>query len=65
VELLARLRPAAAVVQAARRNRFGFPHPEVVERYRQLGVAWLVTAEAGEIRMVSDGQISRLQRCRR
>lgn len=65
VALLARLRPAAAVVQAARRNRFDFPHSEVVERYRQLGVAWLVTAEAGEIRMVSDGQISRLQRCRR
>ena len=63
--LLDKVRPAAAVVQAGRRNRFGFPHAEVVARYRSRGAVWLNTAAEGEIRMVSDGQIARLRTCRR
>jgi competence protein ComEC len=63
--LIQKLRPTVAVAQLSLRNRFGFPHPEVVARYEALGAAWLATSVHGEIRMVSDGQLSRLQLCRR
>ena len=63
--LLARLLPTVAVAQLASQNRFGFPHEEVVERYRKLKTAWLSTDTHGAIGMVSDGQLSRLRPCRK
>ncbi len=62
--LLARLRPSIAVAQLAGRNRFGFPHEEVVARYASFGSAWLSTAADGEVELVSDGQMARLRPCR-
>lgn len=62
--MLERLRPTIAVAQLARRNRFGFPHEEVVARYASFGTAWLSTAVDGEVELVSDGQIARLRPCR-
>lgn len=62
--LLERLRPTIAVAQLARRNRFGFPHEEVVARYASFGTAWLSTAADGEVELVSDGQMARLRLCR-
>jgi len=62
--LLARLRPTIAVAQLAGRNRFGFPHEEVVARYASFGTAWLSTAADGEVELVSDGQMARLRSCR-
>ena len=38
-ELLDVLRPAAVIFSAGRNNRFGHPHPAVVERYRAIGSA--------------------------
>ncbi|RME81715.1 MAG: hypothetical protein D6771_07975, partial [Zetaproteobacteria bacterium] len=39
------LRPRLVVAQAGKRNRFGFPHPEVVARWRKAGARVLTTAE--------------------
>ncbi len=38
-EFIAAVRPGTAVVAAGYRSRFGHPHPEVLERYRQAGAA--------------------------
>lgn len=41
--------PRFAVVSAGFRNRFGHPHPEVLERYRSVGAHVLETASLGAI----------------
>lgn len=45
------LSPALGLVSAGWRNRFGHPHPRVVERYSDLRVPLLNTAEQGAIEM--------------
>ena len=46
--------PRFAVVSAGFRNRFGHPHPEVLERYRSVGAHVLETASLGSIEWRSD-----------
>ncbi|MYE82967.1 MAG: DNA internalization-related competence protein ComEC/Rec2 [Gammaproteobacteria bacterium] len=46
--------PRFAVVTAGFRNRFGHPHPEVLERYRSVGAHVLETASLGSIEWRSD-----------
>lgn len=46
---LAALRPAFALVSAAWRSRFGHPHPQVVQRYAQAGIALSNSADAGAL----------------
>jgi competence protein ComEC len=48
--------PRWAIVQAAYRSRFGHPHPTVVARYRERGIAVLRTDADGavQIRLVPD-----------
>ncbi|WP_395855958.1 DNA internalization-related competence protein ComEC/Rec2 [Cystobacter fuscus] len=58
--LLARLRPRFAIFCVGRRNRFGFPHPEVEARYRALGTECLRTDLHGAITLESDGHDVRL-----
>jgi competence protein ComEC len=41
--------PELIAISAGHLNRFGFPSKVVVERYRELGLPWLNTAEAGAI----------------
>lgn len=43
------VRPAYAVVSAGFRNRWGFPRPRVVQRWRAVGAAVLDTASSGAI----------------
>ncbi|RDI99649.1 DNA internalization-related competence protein ComEC/Rec2 [Dyella solisilvae] len=43
--------PTLALVSAGWRNRFGHPHPRVIERYEQEGVPWLNTATTGAIQV--------------
>jgi competence protein ComEC len=52
---VAAVRPAYAVATVGRDNRFGFPAPEVVERWRAAGSAVLRTDE-GAVRFLSDGR---------
>ena len=54
-ELLDVLRPAAVIFSCGRNNRFGHPHPAVVERYRAIGSAIFSTAEDGAVFVETDG----------
>jgi len=57
---LEKTRPRYVVFCVGRRNRFGFPHPEVVERYRALGSECFRTDEDGAVTLESDGRDVRL-----
>ncbi len=57
---LARARPRYVVFCVGRRNRFGFPHPEIVERYRALGTECFRTDFDGAVTLESDGRDVRL-----
>jgi competence protein ComEC len=48
---LAALKPSLALVSAGYRSRFGHPHPDVVQRYREQGAELVNTAEAGCLRL--------------
>ena len=41
------VQPRVAVIQAGYRNRFGHPAPDVVERYRERGIATAATPDCG------------------
>ncbi|VVP23206.1 ComE operon protein 3 [Pseudomonas fluorescens] len=49
--LLAALQPSAALISRGQGNAFGHPHPTVVARYRQRGMAIHDSAEQGAIRL--------------
>jgi competence protein ComEC len=55
---VAAVSPRFAVVSVGRRNPHGFPHPEVVARWRSAGAAVLRTDE-GAVRFLSDGRAVR------
>ncbi|MFJ7933595.1 DNA internalization-related competence protein ComEC/Rec2 [Sporosarcina sp. NPDC096371] len=46
---IAALRPELTIFSAGRNNRYGHPHPEVVETFRKYGLQTLSTAESGTI----------------
>ncbi|MEO8213134.1 MAG: ComEC/Rec2 family competence protein [Myxococcales bacterium] len=48
-ELLDAVRPRLAVISLGWRNRFHFPRPEVVERYRRRGISLLRTDQNGAV----------------
>jgi competence protein ComEC len=45
--------PRVAVISLAAFNSYGFPHREVVERLKQRGIRWLITARRGGIMIAS------------
>jgi competence protein ComEC len=49
-------RPRAVVVSAGRGNRYGHPHPVVLERYKARRIRALRTDTQGHIRVVSNGR---------
>lgn len=49
--LIRTVAPRIALVSAGHRNRFGHPHPEVVARYRDVGIRLLETARHGAVRL--------------
>ena len=53
---LQRVRPRTAVISAGAGNRYGFPHPEVMARFRALGGRILRTDRDGSIAVTSDGR---------
>ena len=55
-ELLDRLHPRAVIFSCGRNNRFGHPHPAVVERYRAMGAAIFSTADDGAVVVETDGR---------
>jgi competence protein ComEC len=48
-EFIARLRPDYAVVSAGYRNRWGFPKPQITQRWQAAGARVLTTAATGAI----------------
>jgi competence protein ComEC len=56
VELLDRLQPRGVIFSCGRNNRFGHPHPAVVERYKAMGTAIYSTAEDGAVLVETDGE---------
>jgi competence protein ComEC len=50
------VRPRIGVVSAGWRNRYRFPHPAVVERYRQFDTRLLRTDRNGAISLTADGR---------
>jgi competence protein ComEC len=58
--LLRRVRPGAVVFCVGSRNPFGFPHPDVVERYRAACCRMLRT-DQGAVTAESDGRALRLR----
>jgi len=54
---LRRLSPQIAVFSAGRNNRFGHPHPRVIEIYRELGSEILRTDTEGTIVVQTDGEV--------
>jgi competence protein ComEC len=53
---VAAVSPRWAIVPAGYRNRFGHPHPEVLQRYRSAGVGVMRTDRDGAIHVVLNGQ---------
>ncbi|MBW1743433.1 MAG: DNA internalization-related competence protein ComEC/Rec2 [Deltaproteobacteria bacterium] len=48
--------PDVAVVSSGWKNRFGFPHPKVVKRYKTLGCKVFRTDQQGAITITTDGK---------
>jgi competence protein ComEC len=54
---LAAVRPQIIVVSAGAENRFGHPHPEMLERAQAIGATVLRTDELGAIELTTDGKM--------
>ena len=54
-EFVRAVSPDVAIISAGRKNRYGHPHQEVMDRLRQFGIKILRTDEEGDIRFVTNG----------
>lgn len=53
---LAAVGPQVVIISAGKDNRYGHPHPAMLERVESVGAAVLRTDEMGTLELVSDGQ---------
>ena len=53
---LDKVRPKSVIVSCGRRNRYNFPHDEVLKRYNQMGIDIFRTDTDGAIFISSDGK---------
>lgn len=53
-EFLEKVLPEIAVIQVGE-NKYGHPHPEVLERLKKFDIKVLRTAKEGDIKIISDG----------
>ena len=54
---LAAVQPQVVVISSGQDNRFGHPHPEMLQRAAEAGAAVLRTDELGTIEVITDGQM--------
>ncbi len=54
-------RPAYAVASVGLNSRFGHPHPEIAERWRNAGAQFFITGQKGLIDFSTDGRDLRLE----
>lgn len=59
-EFLKTVSPDIAIVSAGRKNKYGHPHADVMERFKKLGIAVRRTDTDGDIVIKSDGVSYRL-----
>ncbi|PID39264.1 MAG: DNA internalization-related competence protein ComEC/Rec2 [Proteobacteria bacterium] len=59
--LVSAVRPRITVISAGAGNRFGFPHEEVLQRYRRVGSRIVCTCSHGAVCMRSDGNRVRVR----
>lgn len=52
-DFLRQVDPELILIPAGHRNRFGFPHPTVLQRYHQLAIAHFSSADSGAITLES------------
>lgn len=55
------VQPREALISAGWRNRFGFPHAEVMQRLEEVNARTWCTADHGAIRVVTDGNKYRIE----
>ena len=55
-EFLQEVNPRLAVISAGRKNKFGHPHKETIERLSALGTPYVRTDLDGAIKVVFDGE---------
>jgi beta-lactamase superfamily II metal-dependent hydrolase len=53
--------PEIAVISVGRKNRYGHPHQEVLDRLSAMGIQVLRTDVEGDLKFVSDGTISEVE----
>jgi competence protein ComEC len=53
---LEKVNPEIIVISSRYKSRFGFPHPSVLKRYRDMGCRVLETAQNGAISLRTDGR---------
>ena len=63
--LLQQVRPEMVLIPAGYANRFGFPHAEVLERYREQGATYFSSADEGAIELKALGSTFKLTLARR
>jgi competence protein ComEC len=56
-----KVQPRIVVISANAKAYYGFPHPQVIERYRQKGAAIYRTDQAGAVRLTTDGMNLRVR----
>jgi competence protein ComEC len=49
VYFLQQVSPKTILIPAGYRNRYFFPHQEIVERYKKLSIPWISTADKGAV----------------
>ncbi len=54
-EFIEQTLPEIAVISAGKDNKYGHPHPEVLERLENYGIRILRTDKEGDIKIISDG----------
>lgn len=59
--LIDRVRPEIVLISCGFHNRFGFPHAQVLDRYRRHGSRMLRTDLNGAVEVVADGQSVRVK----
>lgn len=62
IEFLQNVNPQIAIISAGKNNRYGHPHPEVLNRLKNLNIPYLSTAIDGTICLQSDGV--KVSRCK-
>jgi competence protein ComEC len=60
-EFLGKVSPETAVISVGKDNSYSHPHREILERLEKFGINTLRTDEKGDIKIISDGRIIKIE----